>query len=283
MATLMSTLGALVAARLAALRGRVGTFDETLRAYNQAVGDARALRAEDCGDDTMSHARRLGILLAKTGADAGGGEPTPPAPGGRPAEPAGTALAVTWKRMASVAGGEQRPLGFSVEWEGHAAHFEMEYYARDLVEAHPALDDFRLYGVTGEIGASVTATFQMSRTQQFAPMLEQFRGLFTDPRPLSKDMTMMTFGGDYRAETHDLREAECARTTRSGSRLSHYMSPLPGADPTGRLLPAWARHVYLSLDDAAYGAFRQAWAAEALKRLRQAHGSVPADAYIKTT
>ena len=66
MATLMSTIGALVAARLAALRGRVGTFDETLQAYNQAVGDARALRAEDCGDDTMSHARRLGILLAKT-------------------------------------------------------------------------------------------------------------------------------------------------------------------------------------------------------------------------
>lgn len=129
----------------------------------------------------------------------------------------------------------------------------------------------------------MTATFQMSRAQQFAPMLEQFRGLFTDPRPLSKDMTMMTFGGDYVAETHDLREAECARTTRSGSRLSHYMSPLPGADPTGRLLPAWARHIYLSLPAPAYAAFRQSWTAEALKRLRQERPSVPADAYIKTT
>lgn len=76
----MTQIGKIVAARLAALRGRVGTFDETLRAYNQAAPGGRALRAEDCGDDTMSHAHRLGILLAKIGAAAGSGEGQEPAP-----------------------------------------------------------------------------------------------------------------------------------------------------------------------------------------------------------
>lgn len=56
----------------------------------------------------------------------------------------------------------------------------------DLSEVHPSLNDYCLYSLTGEIGASVIATFQMSQTQLFHTMFEQFKGLFTDPRRCRK-------------------------------------------------------------------------------------------------
>lgn len=129
MATLMSTIGAQIAARLAALRGRVGSFDETLQAYNQAAPGGRALRADDCGDDTMSHAQRLGIMLAKIGAaaGAGGGE------GGGGQEPApadGWDAGVGTAEFCRFYGAN--PFGIRVKVEsGKTAYF----YAEELMSA----------------------------------------------------------------------------------------------------------------------------------------------------
>lgn len=50
-------------------------------------------------------------------------------------------------------------------------------------------------------------------------------------------MTMMTSAGDYRTETHNLGEAECARTTREARAMKRLRKAYPSVPEDADLYP----------------------------------------------